>query len=89
MSSVGAPVEMTRQTLATHAITSQTGIEVMAAQRGAFRGEVVATVDEGSKLLDMKEEIGNAFTAHKSSHLKSMQVRWSPKPGQAAKLGSP
>lgn len=54
------PVEVTRQQVATHNVTSTVGAEVMAEQTGQRRQEATSSSNATSKLLDAAEELGMA-----------------------------
>jgi type III secretion system YopN/LcrE/InvE/MxiC family regulator len=76
-------IETTRQNVAALSATSPVGAEVMRAVQGNYRGEVVETSSEASKLEDAKEEIGMSV-AHRADKktLGQRQVRQ----GQGANL---
>lgn len=80
---MSSPVDNLRSQVAALNVISPVGTEVMREARGSFRGEMVQTSSEASKLTDAAEEIGMSF-AHRADKrtLGQREVRQ----GQGANL---
>lgn len=76
-------IETLRQNVQALSITSPVGAEVMAEARGSYRGEMVETSSEASKLADAAEEIGMSV-AHRAD--KRSLDRREVRQGQGASL---